>query len=92
MMFRRSVPLLLTSFLLALFAPIARADRGDVRVAFEGRTIDDMIGEFMEEQRIPGMTLAIVQAPYISRVAGYGVATSSRDCWRPRTRCGTSDR
>ena len=32
-----------------------------------------MIYDFMEEQGIPGMTLAIVQAPYIPRVAGYGV-------------------
>jgi CubicO group peptidase (beta-lactamase class C family)/uncharacterized protein (DUF302 family) len=43
-------------------------------VAFEGQTIDDMIAAFMKEHRIPGMTLAVVQAPYISRVVGYGTA------------------
>jgi D-alanyl-D-alanine carboxypeptidase len=50
------------------------AERGNSRVEFDGQTIDDMIAEFMKERRIPGMTLAIVQAPYISRVVGYGVS------------------
>ena len=47
--------------------------RGNVRVAYLGKSIDRMIYEFMEEEGIPGMTLAIVQAPYIPRVVGYGV-------------------
>lgn len=47
--------------------------RGNVRVAYLGKSIDRMIYEFMEQEGIPGMTLAIVQAPYISRVVGYGV-------------------
>lgn len=42
--------------------------RGNVQVAYQGKSIDQMIYEFMEEQGIPGMTLAIVQAPYIPRV------------------------
>ena len=46
--------------------------RGNVRVAYLEKSIDQMIYEFMEEQGIPGMTLAIVQAPYIPRVVGYG--------------------
>ena len=49
------------------------AQRGNPSVQFEGQTIDQMIGEFMAERHIPGVTLAIVQAPYISRVTGYGV-------------------
>ena len=44
------------------------------RVQFEGQTIDEMVAVFMKEHRIPGMTLAIVQAPYIPRVVGYGVS------------------
>jgi D-alanyl-D-alanine carboxypeptidase len=48
------------------------AERGNPRVEFDGQTVDAMISEFMKEHRIPGMTLAIVQAPYISRVVGYG--------------------
>lgn len=47
--------------------------RGNVRVAYQGKSIDQMVYEFMEEEGIPGMTLAIVQAPYIPRVVGYGV-------------------
>ena len=51
----------------------ATAGRGNVHVAYQGKAIDQMIYEFMEEQGVPGMTLAIVQAPYIPRVVGYGV-------------------
>ncbi len=47
--------------------------RGDVQVVYQGKSIDQMIYEFMQQQGIPGMTLAIVQAPYIPRVIGYGV-------------------
>lgn len=47
--------------------------RGNSKVEYQGKSIDRMIYEFMEEQKIPGMTLAIVQAPYIPRVVGYGV-------------------
>jgi D-alanyl-D-alanine carboxypeptidase len=50
------------------------AERGNPNVEFDGQTIDTMIAAFMQEHRIPGMTLAIVQAPYIQRVVGYGVS------------------
>ena len=46
--------------------------RGSSDVSYLGRTIDEMIWEFMERKAIPGLTLAIVQAPYIPRVVGYG--------------------
>ena len=52
---------------------LPQAGRGSVHVAYQGKAIDQMIYDFMEEQGIPGMTLAIVQAPYIPRVVGYGV-------------------
>lgn len=52
--------------------------RGNVQVAYQSKAIDQMIYEFMEEQGIPGMTLAIVQAPYIPRVVGYGVTNCER--------------
>lgn len=52
---------------------LTQEGRGSVHVAYQGQAIDQMIYEFMEEQGIPGMTLAIVQAPYIPRVVGYGV-------------------
>jgi len=60
------------SLLLGSFSGLAQ--RGNPEVHFEGKAIDQMIGEFMKQEGIPGMTLAIVQAPYISRVTGYGLA------------------
>ena len=47
--------------------------RGNVHVAYQSQSVDQMIYDFMESQGIPGMTLAIVQAPYITRVVGYGI-------------------
>lgn len=55
----------------APFQP-AYSDRGSPNIQFEGLAIDEMIARFMKERDIPGMTLAIVEAPYISRVVGYG--------------------
>ena len=52
---------------------IPQEGRGNARVAYLGQSIDRMVYEFMEEEGIPGLTLAIVQAPYIPRVVGYGV-------------------
>jgi CubicO group peptidase (beta-lactamase class C family)/uncharacterized protein (DUF302 family) len=63
---------LLCGLVLLGSASRSAAQRGNPRLAFEGQSIDDMIGAFMKEHRIPGMTLAIVQAPYIPRVVGYG--------------------
>lgn len=62
--------------------------RGSADVSYLGKSIDQMIWEFIEEKHIPGLTLAIVQAPYIPRVVGYGVSdveqqrlASSRTLW-----------
>lgn len=51
---------------------IPEQGRGHMKVAHLGKSIDQMIYEFMEKEGIPGLTLAIVQAPYIPRVVGYG--------------------
>ena len=56
----------------------ASAQRGNPEVQFDGQTIDQMVAAFMKQHRIPGMTLAIVQAPYIPRVAGYGVSDAHK--------------
>ena len=48
--------------------------RGSADTSYLGRTVDEMVWRFMEEQGIPGLTLAIVQAPYIPRVVGYGLS------------------
>ena len=50
--------------------------RGSFRVEYQGIPIDRMIVDFMEKESIPGMTLAIVQAPYIPRIVGYGVSNA----------------
>ena len=48
--------------------------RGSADVSYLGESVDSMIWEFMKEKEIPGLTLAIVQAPYIPRVVGYGLS------------------
>ena len=67
---------------------IPQEGRGSSKVARQGRSIDQMVYEFMEKKGIPGLTLAIVQAPYISRIVGYGVSdieqrrlASSKTIW-----------
>lgn len=52
--------------------------RGSTDVSYLGRTVDEMIWEFMEQEEIPGLTLAIVQAPYIPRVVGYGLSDAKQ--------------
>lgn len=62
------------------------SSRGDFRTIYQGKSVDDLIIEYMEENAIPGMSLAIVQAPYITRVVGYGLAdTQSRRLVSTRT-------
>lgn len=53
--------------------PFPTDGRGNPRVEHLGASVDQMIYEFMEAERIPGMTLAIVQAPYITRLVSYGL-------------------
>lgn len=48
--------------------------RGSADTTYLGRAVDEMVWRFMDENQIPGLTLAIVQAPYIPRVVGYGVS------------------
>ncbi|MCW8408891.1 serine hydrolase [Legionella sp. PATHC035] len=48
--------------------------RGDFETVYHGQSVDDLVIQFMKEHNIPGMSLAIVQAPYITRVVGYGLA------------------
>jgi len=60
-------------------APLYALDRGDPALTTEGKFIDQRISEFMAAHHIPGMTLAIVQAPYIPRSSGYGRASAQYD-------------
>ena len=54
--------------------PSNSTGRGDFHAINNGLSVDDLVMEYMEKNNIPGMTLAIVQAPYITRVVGYGLA------------------
>lgn len=62
--------------------------RGNVHVAYQGKAIDQMIYEFMEEQGIPGMTLAIVQAPYIPVLWAMELLISRKAIWQQPRHCG----
>jgi CubicO group peptidase (beta-lactamase class C family) len=69
------IGLLLTTLALGLATtPHSVAQRGNPRMEFAGQSIDAMIADFMAEHAIPGLSLAIVQAPYIPRVSGHGLA------------------
>lgn len=46
--------------------------RGSAVLQSHGETIDKMIADFVAAHDLPGITMAIVQAPYIPRSAGYG--------------------
>lgn len=53
--------------------------RGQPTLAVRGKFIDQRIAEFMEKNGVPGLSMAIVQAPYIPRSAGYGRASLAHD-------------
>ncbi|WP_419418555.1 serine hydrolase [Legionella sp. D16C41] len=50
------------------------SSRGDFHTIYQGKTVDQLIIDYMAQNNIPGLSLAIVQAPYITRVVGYGQA------------------
>lgn len=59
--------------------PVVDFGRGKPALSVRGKHIDQRIAEFMERHDVPGMAMAIVQAPYIPRSAGYGRASLARD-------------
>ncbi|MBD9985207.1 serine hydrolase [Citrobacter portucalensis] len=54
-------------------------NRGDPQLKVNGKYIDQIIAEVMAKNNLPGLSMAIVQAPYIPRSAGYGLATAAND-------------
>lgn len=52
--------------------------RGNPDVNFDGQSIDQLIAAYVREHEVPGISLAIVQAPYITRATGYGIADVQR--------------
>ena len=59
--------------------PIQDFGRGNPVLSVRAKYIDQRIAEFMEKNDVPGLAMAIVQAPYIPRSAGYGRASLSDD-------------
>jgi CubicO group peptidase (beta-lactamase class C family)/uncharacterized protein (DUF302 family) len=63
----------------AAFAQPADPGRGKPALSVRGKFIDQLVAEFMAKNDVPGLTMAIVQAPYIPRSAGYGSASLAND-------------
>src|ERR687883_97759 len=63
----------------AAFAQTADGGRGKPALSVRGKFIDQLIADFMARNDVPGLTMAIVQAPYIPRSAGYGAASLGND-------------
>jgi CubicO group peptidase (beta-lactamase class C family)/uncharacterized protein (DUF302 family) len=53
--------------------------RGEARLQDRGVYIDQLIADFIAKHQLPGLTMAIVQAPYIPRSAGYGRTSLGHD-------------
>ncbi|AXB80391.1 DUF302 domain-containing protein (plasmid) [Novosphingobium sp. P6W] len=60
-------------------SPHLPIERGSPNLSLRGETIDALIAAFIADQDLPGLTLAIVQAPYIPRSSGYGKANLELD-------------
>jgi len=60
-------------------SPSYRLWRGNPVLQSHGVTIDQMIADFVKKHQLPGIAMAIVQAPYIPRSAGYGVTNIHND-------------
>jgi len=72
--------LVVLALLLAPALALAQAEpRGKPALQVRGQYIDQRIAEFMAKNEVPGLTMAIVQAPYIPRSAGYGRASLAHD-------------
>ncbi|WP_217333077.1 serine hydrolase [Rhodanobacter sp. C05] len=53
--------------------------RGNPALQVQGEYVDEMVANFIAAHHLPGLTMAIVQAPYIPRSAGYGKANIDLD-------------
>lgn len=61
-----------------VLAATAYGQRGNPELEQGGRGIDAMVAQFMKENGVSGMAVAIVQAPYITRVTGHGMSDARR--------------
>jgi D-alanyl-D-alanine carboxypeptidase len=82
MAMRIAIPVLVAAFVLTASPLSAQTavdrGRGHPDVQFSGQSIDGMIAAFMKEHGVPGMAVAIVQAPYVTRATGFGVSDLDR--------------
>jgi CubicO group peptidase (beta-lactamase class C family)/uncharacterized protein (DUF302 family) len=53
-------------------APKLPIVRGSATLQTHGEFIDELVADFIAEHHLPGLTMAIVQAPYVPRSVGYG--------------------
>ncbi|WP_186455022.1 serine hydrolase [Nitrospirillum amazonense] len=60
-------------------APKLPIVRGSANLQDRGEYIDQLIADFIARNGLPGLTMAIVQAPYIPRSAGYGKTSLDHD-------------
>ena len=60
-------------------APSIPIVRGNAHLQDRGVYIDQLIADFIAKHGLPGLTMAIVQAPYIPRSAGYGRTSLDHD-------------
>jgi len=74
----RIANVLLLLFVLASPLSAQNESRGNPRVLFEDESVDEMIAAYMAEHDVSGVSLAIVQAPYVTRAAGYGFSDPQR--------------
>ncbi|MBX5041182.1 serine hydrolase [Rhizobium lentis] len=74
-----SVSFSVPGFSQAASAPHLPIVRGDANLQSHGEYIDQMIADFAAEHGLPGISMAIVQAPYIPRSAGYGRTSLTND-------------
>jgi len=56
----------------------AFAERGNPEIAYQGKGVDELVAAYMKEHNVPGLSVAIVQAPYITRAQGYGYSDIGR--------------
>ena len=60
-------------------APHYKIWRGTPSLQSHGVYVDQMIADFVSRNQLPGISMAIVQAPYIPRSAGYGRTNLEND-------------
>jgi CubicO group peptidase (beta-lactamase class C family)/uncharacterized protein (DUF302 family) len=60
-------------------SPRLPIQRGNANLQDRGEYIDQLVADFIAKNKLPGLTMAIVQAPYIPRSAGYGKTSLDHD-------------